>query len=423
LELSATRWTVVIDGRSVRAGSRKRLLSSAIGLAYGVAAVGALAYARDTLRFPDEFEYLSIAQNLLQRGLFSEDGVTATAFRPPGWPALLAVLWWIQPSLYFVKIFNLACWAATGLVVARLSAHFHGVIAAHLAALLYLCYIYELYAATTLYPQTIVGLLVIASVALVVRATKLTPVRQIALVGLTTFQFLAVPNCIVVPAVIYPYAILTRKMALRPAFSAGCIMLLVILGWCYRNEQMVGGFTFATNSGLTLVVGNSDNTTMTSSDVTDISAIERETRGLSELDRNTFFRNWAINWIGSHPWRAFRLFWEKFAFWFSYENQYVTQVTLPAIHILSLATTLVYYPVLLGSLIAIGSHRDNLRGFAILAWIITIAADLSYAVFFTKIRYRLPFDPLLFVAAAGMILAAIRKFSNVLRISPRLGGA
>jgi hypothetical protein len=404
------------------AESRKRSLSILIGLAYAFAALGALEYAGDTLRFPDEFEYLSIAQNLVQRGLFSEDGVIPTAFRPPGWPALIAVLWWIHPSVYIVKLFNLACWAATGLLVARLAAHFYGGIAGHLAAVMYLCYIYELYAAATLYPQTVVGLSVITSAAMVSRATKLTPIRQIGLLGLTTFQFLAVPNCIVVAAVIYPYAVATRKMSLRSAFAAGCIMLVVILGWCTRNEREVGAFTFGTNSGLTLVRGNSENATMTSGNGTDISAIERQTRGLSEIDRDAFFRNWAVNWIRAHPWNELRLYLEKFAFWFSYENEYVTQVTFPAMGILGLATAMVYYPTLLGSLIAIRSRDEHLRGFAILAWIITLAADLSYAVFFTKIRFRLPFDPLFFAAGSGIIWVAMRPL-NLLRSAPRFDGA
>jgi hypothetical protein len=112
----------------------------------------------------------------------------------------------------------------------------------------------------------------------------------------------------------------------------------------------------------------------------------------------------AVQWISDHPWRVLRLLSGKFLYWFSVENEYVTQVTIPAIGVLSLGVAVIYYPVVVGSLLAIGSRRESVRDFAILAWIINIAAALLYAIFFTKIRYRLPFDPLLFAAASGMIL-------------------
>lgn len=379
---------------------RPDIVSAAIGLAYVFAGASALIFVKGTLHAPDEFEYLAIGKNLAASGLFSMDGSTPTAWRSPGLPALIAALWWVWPSVYFLKIFNLGCWAATGFFVARLSAKFYGVTAGRLAALVYLFYIYELYAATSLYPQTIAGLLVVISIILVLESKPLIITRQLLLLAISTFQILLIPNSIVVAAVVYPYAILKERISLRAALSSGALILLVIFAWCHRNESAIGGFTFTTTMGNTLYAGNRDSVSAATAGSTAVQG----TNGLSELQADKLYRKLAIEWIKNHTWQAIGLYFGKLAYWFSYENTYESKVNVPFIGAFSLGMAAIYYLVLAGSFGPLSSNNKSLREFAILAWIIYVVSAVIYAVFITRIRYRLPFDPLFFALASGALV-------------------
>src|SRR5258708_14938221 len=66
----------------------------------------ALAISGDTLRYPDEKDYLAIGKNIVAHFIISLDGVHPTGFRPPGYPAIIAISWSIFPSVYLLKFLN-----------------------------------------------------------------------------------------------------------------------------------------------------------------------------------------------------------------------------------------------------------------------------------------------------------------------------
>jgi hypothetical protein len=299
--------------------------------------------------------------------------------------------------------------------------------AGYLAALMYLCYVLELYAATNLYPQTIAGLLVTIAVAQVVRADKLTLWHQLRLLAVATFQVLLIPNCVIVAAAVYSYAIVKRKLTLQAGLAAGSVMLLIIMAWCYRNELAFGEFTFGTTMGSMLRAGNRDNITAAGAAFDNMAEANAEFAkpeqqlkardDLSEGDADRLNRKLAIDWIWEHRWLALRLFLEKFTYWFSYENQYYRPIDVPLMGVVSLGIAVNYYAVLIGALVAIGSRQKNLRHFAVLVWIIYLAAALTYAIFLTRIRYRLPFDPLLFILGSGAVLKMAQRAWPFWRVS------
>jgi len=402
-----------LDRAGLTEASRgSRPISTLLALGYVLAGVIALAHAGDTLRAPDEFEYLSIGQNVALHAMFSMDGQNLTAWRSPGMPAIIAVLWRIWPSVYLIKALGVGCWMATAYITAKTAACLHSAAAGYVAATLYLLYIYQLYAATTLYPQTFAGLLVAASVAAVVLPITLTPRRQALLAAALTLQILLIPNCIVVAAAVYPYALLRGRLGMRSVVAAGAIIMLVILSWCYRNQQAIGGFTFTTSMGVTLYAGNRDPVPdPIEGSSAGISNVDEQANGLSEIENDKYFRRRSAEWMKAHPLKTIGISAEKFIHWFAYENKYETSVEVPAISLLSLSMAFIYYPVLVGaSVVAIRSRRRNERDFAILSWIIYLLASLSYALFLTRIRYRLPFDTLLFCVAPGLLIDMARKY-------------
>ncbi len=269
----------------------------------------------------------------------------------------------------------------------RLAVRFADAAAGYLTSVLYLCYAYLLYAATTLYPQTITGLLVVVSVAMIVQAGRLTGVQQTLLLGVTVLQILMIPNCVVVALANYLFAVARGKLRLRDAIIAGSVTAVVVFGWCYRNQQEMGGFTFATSMGVALEEGNRDNVTAATAGLDEaaiaagsfdaLKSTDNATSDVSEVEDNKARQRRAIEWVEGHPWQAAELTVGKFAYWFNYENQYTTRISVPLMGLLPFAMAIIYYPVLLGSLMAIGSRDSRRRDFAILSWIIYLGIALN----------------------------------------------
>jgi hypothetical protein len=385
--------------------------------AYLAAALAALVYSTGVLKYGDEREYLLLGQNLLQYGFYTYDGIHPTAFRPPGYPALIAGLWAIWPSIYILKIFNLLCWAAMGLIVGRMAAALSGVRAGYLGAFLFLIYLPELYEATTLFPQPVVGLLIILSAALIWPGKRLAVGSQALLVVLTTIQVLMVVNCIVPVALLYMFAGLRRQLSVKAIAAAWCLLVLILLGICYINQNTVGAFALTTNFGLNLVQGYNDHAIVDGGARTDISAVAAQTAGMSEAARNDFFKWSAIHWIESHPDRALYLFIARLLHWFAYQNYYAVPLESRTLDAFAAGIMFItYYPLLFAAALATWLSEKPVRRSAAIVWTVYLGAAFSYAIFYTRIRFRLPFDPFLIALAPAAIFSMAQRLGlNVAR--------
>jgi hypothetical protein len=63
-------------------------------------------YLGNNLRYPDEEDYYSIAVNLVNIQVYTIDGSHPTAFRPPGYPLILAFFAFVNSSVIFLRIIN-----------------------------------------------------------------------------------------------------------------------------------------------------------------------------------------------------------------------------------------------------------------------------------------------------------------------------
>jgi hypothetical protein len=242
-------------------------------IAYTAAAAGSLLYLGAELRYVDETDYLSIAQNLIAHGFFSADGHLPTAFRAPGYPFLVASAWWIWPSVYAVKAMNLIAWAATGLLLAALTERFYGPFAGRLGALAFLLYLPALYSAATLYPQTIIGLVFVSLLLVLTSAPRLGRWGILAYATLGTLGTLILPNFAIIVVVMGGGAVLEGRASWRGIAAAMAALVVACLLWSLRNWLVLGDFTFATNLGLNLLLGNSDNATANSGTLANIDQI------------------------------------------------------------------------------------------------------------------------------------------------------
>ena len=369
----------------------------------------------NTLRFVDEKDYYAIAQNLVHGRGYSLDGIAPTAFRPPGYPLFLAVFIALGANVVLLRILNFVMLAATMLLLYRFVRERGNWISALAAPVMCAAYVVLFYTAGTLYPQTLAGLLLVL-VIIVLASRKPGWFTSGLLLGfLFGWLTLSVVHFLFSLVVVAAWLVACRT-EWHPRARVGSVAVmtaiaaLMVTVWVARNERALGAPVLTTNGGITLLHGNSEKAGWNSGASTDISAYAPKDTGLSELQLDTYYRGQAVDFIRHHKGRAIRLYASKVLNWFNYRNDLAQKSeSSRARDIVMLAT---YGPLLLlfiARLLFAGRMRPS-RLEALLI-ILYFSNAFAYAVWHTRIRYRLPYDLLLIAIVALFIgnLAAARR--------------
>lgn len=379
-----------------------------MGLLVGLFTLVTLAYSLkigDTLRYPDEKEYLTLARNLANSGHYTLDGATPTAYRPPAYPLLLAVGMKLGLSTTALRAVNasslLACMALLYLLLRRTS-----VVQARIAVLLVMAYPVLLYTASTFYPQIPAAALFLSALVLLFAVDSPGLGRLFAagvLLGLTVLMVPTFGFALVFTAAFFALQPLQRKIRPR-AILILCGAGLVLAPWITRNALVFGRFIpISANNGINLLLGNSEHTTANSGTTTDISRYESAARLLSEIDANDYYTKAAMKYIREHPADTLKLYAGKVLNYFNYQNQLLIQAEQSKSRTLLM---LFSYGLLLG-LAVLRLGLTSRHPFSLLekyiVWLYLLNAPVS-AIFFTRIRFRLPMDILLTVLAASAVI-------------------
>lgn len=349
-------------------------------------------------RFHDEHEYLGLARNLVAHGTLSADGTTPTAFRPPVWPLLLAGMQALTPLLWPAKLFNLACLALAAWISARIVRRLGAPpVAALGVALMVYFEPYGFGTATTLYPQAFCSLVVAASLGLCLVPGLAAAAGLGALAGIGT---LTAPG---LALVLPPLALAQVRLAPGPALprlvaaALGC--LVVMAPWTARNAIQFGALVpLSTSGGLNLLKGNSAKTTPTSGVNVDIQAELAVASAMAEVAGDRYLRDRATGWIRENPLDAATLYLGKLANWFALSNAIYTDGEEGAgtarLVVGAVGAGGLFLAALLGVFLWPGPATVPrlLCAFYLLA-------GLAHAIVFTRIRFRVPFDPVLAILA------------------------
>jgi hypothetical protein len=364
------------------------------------------------LRYPDERDYDRLARAIRHgEGYLNERG-DPTAYRPPGWPTVLAGIYCFWASPLAGKLFNAVAYASTAWLLSEIVARVipEGRVFAPLFMLLYPV---GFYTASTLYPQTLGTLLLVGLLFLLSRRTY--PLLFAGEAGiLFGMLVLIIPAFLmVVPLVIVGMFLAERKglslFLMRVASLLGC-MLLIVTPWTLRNAYVFDRFVpVSTNSGLNLLLGNSENAGPNTGVNVDISRYRAEIQGLNEVQSDAALRKFAVEWILHHPASAVKLYIQKVVNYFNFRNQLHVQTEQSLLK--DVVMFLSYYPLLLIALLSFAWHRrDPLSATEIMLYLLYFGNAFTSAVFFTRIRFRLPFDVLLIAVDAiilGLLLQAL----------------
>jgi 4-amino-4-deoxy-L-arabinose transferase-like glycosyltransferase len=398
-----------------------------LGLSLGFVIIGGLVYCARLgaqVRYPDEREYLTLAQNFADRHVYSLDGTTATAFRPPGYPILLGLLRSIDVPLVALRSLNVVFLAVTVWGVWWLAARMGGAGAATIAAPLAAVYPLSFYAMGTLYPQALASaLLVSALILLNITADTQRPIGPALGCGiLFGLLIVTVPTFALVLMLGVVWLFVTSKRS-NAAVLVLAAALLIPLGWTVRNAEAMGSFIpIATNNGLNLLLGNSENSGPRTGVNVDLSRYrgEVQSQGFDEVQSDKYYRQSATDWILANPGRAAILYVAKTANYFAPFDQLEMKSEESSGQ--SLLAAAAYLPLLAILLVRLLLWRRDRPGaterLLMLAYLLSAPAQ---AVFFTRVRFRLPLDPLLIAIVAGFISRWLSRRSDPV-VRPTQGG-
>lgn len=363
------------------------------------------------LRYHDERQYLEIAQSLAQGDGFLLNG-KPTAYRPPVWPLLLAALLVVGVGVPFLPLLSAALMvvaaALAGLVGVRVTRNRWGALAGPAV----LAYPLNLYGAGTLYPQALatallLGLWLVA--AAYVDEGRTMPAWVCALVGLMVAALaLSVPTLLFAGGMALVW-LWWRQEGTRVRFAtvALAFLLLPIAAWTARNVMALDSpVTFSTSSGRNLWLGNNAQATAASGVGIDDEAVVAEIAGLTEVEKDAYYRGEAVAWVTGNPGEAARLYVAKVANYFVPYNEPVTRSQGSGAE--KLVAYAAFGALVLGTVARLLLRRRvPLRPSEVFMLVVFLANALFMAVFFTRVRFRLPLDSVLVVESAVAVVGLL----------------
>ncbi|MGW1030149.1 ArnT family glycosyltransferase [Streptomyces sp. NPDC002577] len=405
----------------------------AVGLSVMLAGSYALVLG-DTIRFPDEQEYVTLTQNLADGRGFSYQSIPsafrpvgvaegqATAYRPPGIVFLYLPVYLAGGGVVALRLVGVLALAASVWLAFLLGRRLGSAGTGALAAVGVAGYPLFLFTATTLYPQipalALLLLVLEATLRIADRPPRLG--RWILAAGVAGgLLILTVPTFApAIPLILGWVAWTKRRQAnravVRRALTAALAVTILVVGaWTVRNAIELKRFVpVATNGGFNLLLGNYEGVTAATGTRADVSQIyaDAENAGLTEAEADGYFADRALAWIRANPGEEALLYLNKVAYTFAYSNDLATSGQQSVLR--DLVSALSFYPVLL--LVAarvLLSRRRALTPTEKLMLGMVVTGILLFAVFFVRIRFRLPMDGIMIIlaAAGAMHLLTLRR--------------
>ncbi|MCX8037510.1 MAG: glycosyltransferase family 39 protein [Candidatus Sumerlaeia bacterium] len=268
-------------------------------------------FAVPSLPVTDFLHYHELAVSLVETGRYSDVNGQPTAFWPPGYPALLALLYAIAGKTYWApKLLNVALGVLTVVLTYFLAQRFAGEACARLAALILSVFPSQIAYTSLLcteipFTAIMTGLLLAVSVS-ADRQKHRPEAVGLALGALISAAMMMRPQIALFPLI--TWWLLTRRRgwgwSTRFHLTLAIVPAAAILFWGLRNVRAVGGFVpFSTNAGLNFYYGNNPWTNGTGFEFW--GQVPDQTAHIaSEVERNREGFRLGFTFIRDHPEKA-----------------------------------------------------------------------------------------------------------------------
>lgn len=370
--------------------------------------IGLIIKGGASLPYKDERDYFALAERLFTLGAYANDAGGVSAYRPPGYPFFLTPFMAIEHSVVAAKVANVLV-LVLALVLMRNLINREAPMWGWLAGGAAIAYPVWLYTASTLYPQTLC-LALLLGITYMITSQRVTTASVVGAGVLLGLLILIAPSFQLIAPFFAFYLLLAAQGTWVKRFVLAAVLTIAtvatIAPWIARNYTVFNTFIpVATNGGVNLLLGNSPHTGPNSGVNVDLSAYNAELQGLDEVSQSKKYQELAIEWIANNPSEAATLYAKKALNYFNYRAEPVTQ-NVGAPNSKDLIMFITYYPLLLVVLVRIALYkRYPLSKAEWLMAAIYFLNALIAAIFFTRIRFRLPFDGLLWVLAVTSLAA------------------
>lgn len=359
-------------------------------------------------KWPDEFIYVGIAERLVAGLGFVNPELQLSAFRPPGYPFAISLVYQIYESVLLAKFVNVLALTATAwflsLIVKNVTP-----LGRTFAPLLVLTYPLFIYTSSVLVPQILGGFMFVLVLYWLTKYPK-SIASAVASGVVFGVLILTIPTFAMVFLCLAALLLVVHRTT--RLYSAKFIALfflatvLVVGSWVVRSSLLFDKFVFiSTNSGINLLMGNSENTEYDTG-VVDISKYSN-TEGLNEVELDGYYNKSAIDWVVNHPADAVGLYLQKVANYFNFKNKLGVKSEESLFK--NVLMFLSYYPLLIAGVIRCTLWRKyKFTWSELLLYFLYFGSAFLSAVVYTRIRYRIPFDFLL-VAMVSIFIGHIRE--------------
>lgn len=366
-------------------------------------------YLGDTLRFlPDEQDYYDLATNIAKSFSYSLDNINPTAYRPPGYPLFLSFPRYFGGGVIILRILNFFILGFGIFLIYKILRREHSGIAGLIGVVLIIGYPVMFFTSGTLYPQILASVLFLLII--YIYTGEPDKVWIYALCGLLFgFLIITVPTFIFT-LLLFPVWLGRKNKQLMGYLTMIGIALIILGAWGIRNYKQFNEFVFiSTNSGENLLLGNSENTTPSGGRTIDISKYSSIAETYNEVERDQYYRSKALEYIKDNPIRTAQIYVLKVLNYFNFRNELVTESEESQIR--DAVVLLTYGFLLITFILRLAMVRTiKMSYFERNMTIIYIASALFSAIFFTRIRFRIPYDYLLIMVVALFLAKLVDRY-------------
>ncbi len=398
-----------------------------------VALVVRLVYVlsvEDRVYWVDEEDYMALGQSIAEGHGYVKASGEPTAFRPPGYPLLLAGLYKLgvhtPPAIRLVQVFlSVATLLFLALIAWRIMGPAAGVLSVVAAA----GYPYFIYITGTVLATTWFSMTLVASVYFLIAGVRDGRSLKIIASGLLMgLSILTRTSAVVLAVAALVWLVIMRpqfRQFAKPVFLFAFCMSLVVTPWGWRNYRALGEFTLSTNGGRNLWLGNNPESTInTGSNIEMPKTLEDRVDAASEIEADRIYVKEAKKFIAADPVHFVGLSIKKGLSLWRFDPSPTTRGYSRLQKLYPLASVASYTPIfLLGIIGFILARREQKK--IMLLWLLFAAAyTLLHAVFIAKVRFRLPLDHFLIIMASGGVTALVQRttlFKKKLQHQPQQG--
>jgi hypothetical protein len=351
----------------------------------------------DYFRFPDEIQYYTLAKNLAEGHGYTLDGVKPSAYLPPGYPIFLSLFVKFGASPVFLRYLNFIALALCVYITRAILRRENAEAGAALSSLLLVGYGVLFYTAGTLYTQTMLTL-VLMLVFWLTTGPHFSYLHAVIFGLLSAFMVMLTSASLFVPPLIVFWMFFPNKWhIIRKATVSALIVIACFSMWTYRNYKAFDAFIPMTNHGWdTFYTGNNPNVTVTAWHTSMPKEIIDEAYSLNEVEREAFYKKKVLKFWKENPGGAIKLYLLKLLNHFNFQNKFYIKSQFNRLKSFIMFVT--YYPLLICLLARLFFiPKVRLSKVEVLFVLVYIASALFYAIFITRIRFRLPYDSLLIV--------------------------